>query len=276
MPELHPQTSELRIPDLEPVVQSYISRFKKSLFAIYVKYEVKNRNELAAKVREGKVDAKDSDKVIELLKKINNCGRKNELPYEARHPSVPSLEELSEMFDSLGGSPYDDRGRDQQFTEEDHHWPTDREFENYIWNYRTRYVFKVSDIEWRPSEAALVILDDLGVKGREFPGSEEMIFPQTDDLCIDLFNKEWRPATFAELIEYARLNPEETRSGPIAALGSFMQGYGAFPCIWFSDDKKRLGFVTGDYCVGKNIRLLAVKFNENDRNVVKAFNRTHY
>ena len=77
MHESHPQTSGLRLPDLKPEVQSYIAKLKKSLFVIYAKYEVKNRNELAVKVREGKVDSKDSDKVIELLKVINECGRQD-------------------------------------------------------------------------------------------------------------------------------------------------------------------------------------------------------
>jgi len=79
MHELHPQASDLRLPDLQPSVQSYIAGLKKSLFAIYAKYEVKNRDELAVKVREGKVDSKDSDRVIELLKVINECGRQDKI-----------------------------------------------------------------------------------------------------------------------------------------------------------------------------------------------------
>jgi len=79
MHELHPQTSELRLPDLKSEVQSYIAKLKKSLFVIYAKYEVKNRIELAAKVREGKVDTKDSDRVIELLTVINECGRQDKI-----------------------------------------------------------------------------------------------------------------------------------------------------------------------------------------------------
>jgi len=79
MHELHPQTSELRLPDLQPQVQSYIAKLKKSLFVIYAKYEVKNRIELAAKVRDGKVDTKDSDRVIELLTVINECGRQDKI-----------------------------------------------------------------------------------------------------------------------------------------------------------------------------------------------------
>ena len=67
----------LRLPDLKPEVQSYVAQLKKSLFAIYAKYDVKNRIELAVKVREGKVDTKDSDKAIELLKVINECGRQD-------------------------------------------------------------------------------------------------------------------------------------------------------------------------------------------------------
>jgi len=80
MHEANPRVSELRLPDLKPEVQSYIAKLKKSLFVIYAKYEVKNRIELAAKVREGKVDKKDSDRAIELLTVINEYGRKNELP----------------------------------------------------------------------------------------------------------------------------------------------------------------------------------------------------
>ena len=79
MHESHPHISDLRLPDLKPQVQSYIAGLKKNLFVIYAKYEVKNRNELAVKVREGKVDTKNSDKVIELLKLINESGRKDEV-----------------------------------------------------------------------------------------------------------------------------------------------------------------------------------------------------
>jgi len=71
----------MRLPDLKPQFQSYIAQLKKSLFVIYAKYEVKNRIELAVKVREGTVDTKDSDKAIELLKVINECGRNNVIVY---------------------------------------------------------------------------------------------------------------------------------------------------------------------------------------------------
>ena len=100
MHEATPQTSDLRLPDLKPEVQSYIAQLKKSLFVIYAKYEVKNRNELAVKVREGKVDTKDSDKVIELLKVINECGKQDKIVGNELAERILAVEKrtLSEFF----------------------------------------------------------------------------------------------------------------------------------------------------------------------------------
>jgi len=96
MHEFHPQTFELRLPDLKSEVQTYIAKFKKNLFVIYAKYEVKNRIELAAKVREGKVDTKDSDRVIELLKVINECGRQDKIM--GREPAKPDEVRLKDII----------------------------------------------------------------------------------------------------------------------------------------------------------------------------------
>ena len=101
MHEANPQIIGLRLPDLKPEVQTYIAKLKKSLFAIYAKYEVRNRDELAAKVLKGKVDQKDADKAIELLKVINECGRQDKIigrepkkPDEVRLKDIPTFSEL--------------------------------------------------------------------------------------------------------------------------------------------------------------------------------------
>jgi len=99
MREAHPQFTEMRLPDLKPSVQSYIAKLKKSLFVIYAKYEVKNRNELAAKVREGKVDTKDSDRAIELLRVINECGKQDEIVYrEFKRKLIEAEKHKLEVF----------------------------------------------------------------------------------------------------------------------------------------------------------------------------------
>ena len=100
MHEAHPQTSDLRLPDLKPEVQSYIAQLKKSLFVIYTKYEVKNRNELAVKVREGIVDQNDSDRAIDLLRTINECGKQNEFVYREFEKQLIEQEKqkLAEFF----------------------------------------------------------------------------------------------------------------------------------------------------------------------------------
>jgi len=101
MHEASPRATEIRLPDLKPQVQSYIAGLKKNLFAIYAKYEVKNRDELAAKVREGKVDTKDSDKAIELLKVINECGRQDKIV--GREFEVRLIEQESQKLEKFFG-----------------------------------------------------------------------------------------------------------------------------------------------------------------------------
>ena len=105
MHESHPQTSELRLPDLKPEVQSYIAQLKKSLFVIYGKYEVKNRIELAVKVREGIVDTKDSDRVIELLKVINECGKQDKIV--GREFETELIEQEKKKLSEFFGRPID-------------------------------------------------------------------------------------------------------------------------------------------------------------------------
>jgi len=91
-------TVGIRLPDLKLQVQSYIAQLKKSLFAIYAKYEVSDRKELAVKVREGKVDTQDSDKAIELLKVINACGRRNEIVIDLGMLVESERQKLAEFF----------------------------------------------------------------------------------------------------------------------------------------------------------------------------------
>jgi len=105
MHEPRPQVAELRLPDLQPSVQSYIGGLKKSLFVIYAKYEVKNRNELAAKVREGKVDKKDSDRAIELLTVINECGRQDKIVGKAFE--APIIQEEEQRLEEFFGKYFD-------------------------------------------------------------------------------------------------------------------------------------------------------------------------
>jgi len=82
-----------------------IGGLKKSLFVIYAKYEVKNRNELAAKVREGKVDKKDSDRAIELLTVINECGRQDKIVGKAFE--APIIQEEEQRLEEFFGKHFD-------------------------------------------------------------------------------------------------------------------------------------------------------------------------
>jgi len=69
----------IRLENLKPEVRTYVQKLRASLQVIYDKYEVANRDELAAKVRKGIVKQEDIDKAIELMTVINDSGRKNEM-----------------------------------------------------------------------------------------------------------------------------------------------------------------------------------------------------
>jgi len=80
MHEAEPHILGIRIPDLKPEVQSCIAKLRASLKQIYDKYEVRNRDGLASMILEGKVEQRDADRAIELLKVINECGRSDRIP----------------------------------------------------------------------------------------------------------------------------------------------------------------------------------------------------
>jgi len=87
MHEASPSIVGIRLENLKPEVRSYVQKLRASLQVIYDRYEVTNRDELAAKVRKGIVKQEDIDKAIDLIRVINECGRKNEkapMEYERR------------------------------------------------------------------------------------------------------------------------------------------------------------------------------------------------
>jgi len=69
----------IRLENLKPEVRSYVQKLRASLQVVYDKYQVANRDELAAKVRKGIVIQEDIDKALKLISVINDCGRKNEI-----------------------------------------------------------------------------------------------------------------------------------------------------------------------------------------------------
>jgi len=79
MHEAQPQIVGIRLENLKPEVRSYVQKLRASLQVIYDRYEVKDRNELAAKVRKGIVKQEDITKALELMTVINDSGRKNEI-----------------------------------------------------------------------------------------------------------------------------------------------------------------------------------------------------
>jgi|GEM_PF-6828533 len=85
MNESGPAIVGIRLENLKPEVRSYVQKLRASLQIVYDRYEVANRDELAAKVRKGEVGQEDTDKAIELLRAINDYGRKNDLPEEIKH-----------------------------------------------------------------------------------------------------------------------------------------------------------------------------------------------
>jgi len=101
MHEASPQTVGIRLENLKPEVRSYVQKLRASLQVVYDKYEVTNRDELAAKVRTGMVKQEDIDQAIELMTVINDCGKKNEIvgsepqkPDEVRLKDIPTFSKL--------------------------------------------------------------------------------------------------------------------------------------------------------------------------------------
>jgi len=93
--EAQPQTLGIRLENLKPEVRSYVQKLRASLQVIYDKYEVTNRDELAAKVRKGIVKQEDIDNAIKLMQVINECGRKNEIVGdEVRLKDIPRFSML--------------------------------------------------------------------------------------------------------------------------------------------------------------------------------------
>jgi len=107
----------IRLENLKPEVRSYVQKLRASLQVVYDKYEVSNRDELAAKVRLGTVKQEDIDKAIELMQVINDCGRKNEMvgresqrPDEVRLEDVPRFSRLppeAVFIDKINGYKFD-------------------------------------------------------------------------------------------------------------------------------------------------------------------------
>jgi len=90
----------IRLENLKPEVRTYVQKLRASLQVIYDKYEVKDRNELAAKVRKGIVKQEDIDKAMQLISVINDCGRKNEIVGRGFETELIEQEEerLEEFF----------------------------------------------------------------------------------------------------------------------------------------------------------------------------------
>jgi len=101
MHEASPSAVGIRLENLKPEVRSYVQKLRASLQVVYDRYDVSNRDELAAKVRTGKVKQEDIDKAIKLMQVINDCGRKNEIvgrkparPGEFRLKDIPTFSKL--------------------------------------------------------------------------------------------------------------------------------------------------------------------------------------
>jgi len=101
MNESGPLVAGIRLENLKPEVRTYVQKLRVSLQVIYDLYDVSNRDELAAKVRNGIVKQEDIDKAMELIKVINDCGRKNEIvgrepekPDEVRLKDIPTFSKL--------------------------------------------------------------------------------------------------------------------------------------------------------------------------------------
>jgi len=105
MHEASPQTIGIRLENLKPVVRSYVQKLRASLQVIYDKYEVANRDELAAKVRKGIVKQEDIDKAMELIRVINDCGRKNEIV--GRGFEAPLIKQEEERLEEFFGKHFD-------------------------------------------------------------------------------------------------------------------------------------------------------------------------
>jgi len=105
MHEANPQIVGIRLENLKPEVRSYIQKLRASLQVIYDKYEVTNRDELAAKVRTGIVKQEDIDKAIELMQVINECGKENKAFYRYREFEHELIEEEKRQLEAFFGRP---------------------------------------------------------------------------------------------------------------------------------------------------------------------------
>jgi len=103
--ESSPLVTGIRLENLKPEVRSYVQKLRASLQVIYDKYEVANRDELAAKVRTGIVKQEDITKALELMSVINDCGRKNEIVSWAFE--APLIQEEEERLEEFFGEHFD-------------------------------------------------------------------------------------------------------------------------------------------------------------------------
>jgi len=91
----------IRLENLKPEVRSYVQKLRASLQVVYDRYQVANRDELAVKVRKGEVEQEDIDKALGLIRKMNECGRKNETPFRMFEMDLMESEtkKLSDFFE---------------------------------------------------------------------------------------------------------------------------------------------------------------------------------
>jgi len=114
--EAHPQTVGIRLENLKPEVRSYVQKLRASLQVIYDRYEVANRDELAAKVRKGIVKQRDTDRAVELMRVINDCGRKNEIvSRETEKSGEVYLEDIPTFTNLPSEAVFMDKGNGYKF-----------------------------------------------------------------------------------------------------------------------------------------------------------------
>jgi len=105
MHEASPSVVGIRLENLKTEVRTYVQKLRASLQVIYDRYEVTNRDELAAKVRKGIVKQEDITKALELMTVINDCGRKNEMV--GRGFEAPLIQEEEERLEKFFGKHFD-------------------------------------------------------------------------------------------------------------------------------------------------------------------------